>query len=41
MTAIVAAKEGICVKYFVIKLRCGSQQANTKDILYDNNIDMI
>ena len=41
MTAIVAAKEGICVKKFVIKLRCGSQRANTKDILYDNSIDMI
>ena len=41
MTAIVAANEGICIKKFVIKLRCGSQQANTKDILYDNSIDMI
>ena len=40
MTAIVAAKEGICVKQFVIKQRCGSQWANTKDILYDDSIDM-
>jgi len=40
MTAIVAAKKGICVKKFVIKLRCSSQWANTKDILYDNSIDM-
>ena len=40
MIAIVAAKEGICVRKFVIKLRCGSQQANTKDILCDNIINM-
>ena len=41
MNSIVAAKEGICVKKFVIKLRCGSQRANTDDILYDNCIDVI
>ena len=32
MTAIVAAKEGICVQLFVIELRCGSQWSNTISI---------
>ena len=41
MTAILAAKEGICVKQFVIKLGVVHGWDNTmKDILCDNIINM-